>query len=89
MKEKTKVGKTPKAYEASPDITADTFKQSETPAEQLYTIVYKGNRSREIVVNGERLIFHPGESRSDIPESIANSPEFKNQDFSIKKQGGK
>ena len=98
MKGKTKVGKTPEPYQQSAGIPGETFKQSETPEEQLYTVIYKGNRSREITVNGERLLFrggsinpvHPEKYRSGVPGNIVENPEFKSQakDFSIKKQGG-
>ena len=89
MSKKYAVGEKPETYEASPEVPAETFKQSETPAEQLYVIVFKQNRSIGITVNGEYLTFNCGKEYT-VPESVINSPDFKSQakNFSIKKQGG-
>jgi hypothetical protein len=64
-----------------------TFASSEEniKAEALYTVSFRENRSFELFVRGERILFHgrklnpvyPEKYKNGLPEELINSTDFK------------
>ena len=65
--------------------TDNIYKQSEIKTEDLYRVVFKQNRSFELFVNNEKLIWnshginpiYPEKYINGLPESIINDKDFK------------
>jgi len=60
-------------------VAENNVDKSSVKKKKTYKVIFKQNRTKEIYVAGQKIVFSPNEVKTGIDSKIVNHPDFQSQ----------